>query len=154
MAAEELQLVRLQAQFYRDGFSKIVMALVLIGITIFCLACLSVYLYVTKPSPVYFTTDNEWRVLPPIPLDQPYQSNPDLLQWASEALPAAFSYDFLNYQAQLKDVTQYFTQRGFQNLLGQLKNYDADYNFLQNAKITENPNERACAGTTANPFTA
>ena len=138
MAEEELQLVRLRQEFYRDSFLKVLISIGLVLTTIAVVASLSVYLFITKPSPVFFSTDNEWRILPPVSVDQPYLSNPDLLQWVGQALPAAFTYDFLNYNSQQQEVTQYFTSKGWQNLLGQLNNYHIDANSLQKAKMFVN----------------
>jgi intracellular multiplication protein IcmL len=135
MAEEELQIVRLKTEFYKDGFSRVLLALLLILSAIAALIALSVYLFITKPDPVYFATDNEFRVLAPVPLDKPYLSDADLLQWVSTAFPNAFSYNFISYQAELKAATQDFTSKGWQNLLGQLTNYHADFAYLQNAKM-------------------
>lgn len=138
MAEEELQVVRLKREFYRDGFTKILLAIALVLLTMGVLASLSVYLFVTKPDPVYFATDNEWRILPPVPVDRAYLSNPELLQWVGKALPASFTYDFLNYKSQQQEVTEFFTSKGWQNLLGQLKNYHVDEDTLQKSKMFVN----------------
>ena len=66
MAGEELQVVRLRDDFYRDGFYKVLFALATIIIAILSMVALSVYIYVTKPAPVNFSADNEWRILPPV----------------------------------------------------------------------------------------
>lgn len=138
MAEEELRVVRLQAEFYRDGFLKVLIALMLVLIAIGSLIALSLYLYFTKPAPVYFSTDNEMRVVAPVPLDQPYLSDADLLQWVGRALPTSFTYDFLNYQHEQQDVVQYFTPKGLQNLVGQLNNYHLDFNSLRAGKLFVN----------------
>lgn len=138
MAEEELQIVRLRTQFYRDGFSKVLIAMFLVIAAIITLIAISIYLHLTKPDPVSFATDSEFRILAPVPLDKPYLSNADLLQWVSEALPASFTYDFLNYNSEQQMLTQYYTSKGWQSLLGQLNNYHADFNSLQNAKMFVN----------------
>jgi hypothetical protein len=134
MAGEDLQIVRLRTDFYRDGFSKMLIAIAIIVIAVIMLCALSVYLFVSKPDPVYFATDNDFRVVAPVPLNVPYISDPDLYQWVSVAIPAAFTYDFLNYNVEQQEVTQYFTTNGWQNLLGHLSNFHVDFNALQNTK--------------------
>lgn len=138
MAEEELQIVRLRTEFYRDGFVKVLIAIVMVLAAIASLVALSLYLYLSKPSPEYFSTDNEWRVVAPVPLDQPYLTDAALLQWVGQALPAAFTYDFLSYQSEQQNVTEYFTSKGWQNLLGQLDRFHLDFASLQKARMFAN----------------
>ncbi len=134
MAEEELQVIRLKTDFYQDGFSKIFVAIALVITTIIGLAALALYLFFSKPAPIYFATDQDYRVLPPVPVEQPYLNDSDLFQWVSRAIPAAFTYDFLNYDNERRIVSQYFTPNGWSNLNGQLNNYHADFNSLQNLR--------------------
>lgn len=134
MAGEELQVVRLRDDFYRDGFYKVIIALAAIVAAIVFLLTISIYLYVTKPPPVSFTTDNEWRVLQPVPLDQVYLSTPDLIQWVSEALPGVFTYDFIHYTERLKDAGQYFTANGWKKFIDQVNVY-ANYKKVLDSKL-------------------
>src|SRR5688572_30035886 len=92
--------IQLKNDFYRDGFYKVLLALGLILIAIFLLVALSLYLHFSKPEPVDFSVGTEFRVLQPVPTDQPYLSTADLLQWVSQTLPKVFSYDFVSYSAQ------------------------------------------------------
>jgi intracellular multiplication protein IcmL len=133
MAGEELEIIRLRDDFYRDGFRKIVLILCIIGLSIFFLIATSFFLYAEKPAPIEFATDNEWRVLPPIPIDQPYLQAADLLQWVSNVLPSLFTYNFLNYSARYQNNAQYFTANGWKKTQD-LLNIFVDYNTIQNSK--------------------
>ena len=145
MAEEELYVVRLSTEFYRDGFLKVLTAIVMVLIAIAALVALSIYLFITKPAPIYFSTDKEWRIVAPVSVDQQYLSDADVLQWVARALPAAFTYDFLTYQTEQQNVIEYFTTKGWQNLLGQLNNRHMDYNAMKagrrfvNAQLTTAP---------------
>lgn len=134
MAGEELQVVRLRDDFYRDGFYKVLLAVATIIVAIVLLIIVSLYLLGSKPKPVYFSTDNEWRVLAPVPVEQQYLKNPDLAQWVTNVLPQAFTYDFISYTKQLKNLGQYFTANGWQIFLNQLNIY-ANYNGIQTQKL-------------------
>ena len=138
MAENELYLVRLKTEFYRDGFTTILISIVFILVAIASLVAFSLYLFLSKPKPVYFSTDQEWRILAPVPLNKPYLQESDLLQWVSQALPIAFTYDFLHSSEEQKNVAVYFTPKGWQNLLGQLNNYHIDEDALQADKIFVN----------------
>lgn len=134
MAGEEAQVVRLKDDFYRDGFYKVIFSLLAISIAIVFLVVLSLYVHFTKPEPVNFVADNEWRILPPVPLNQPYLSTADLTQWVSEVLPTAFTFDFVNYSKYLKNAAQYFTENGWNKFLEQVNVY-ANFNTVQNSKL-------------------
>ena len=136
MAAEEID-VALRDDFYRDGFGKILISLASVSVAIILLIAASVYLYLTKPVPVTFLVDKEWRVQKPVALDQPYLLSADLLQWVSNALANSFVYDFDHYDEQLKSASRYFTADGWKVFLNQLNIY-ANYNNVQKNKIFVN----------------
>jgi intracellular multiplication protein IcmL len=134
MANEELQTVCLKDEFYRDGFYRVLFAIGMIALAIGLLIAVSAYLYLSKPKPVVFSVDNDRRVLAPVPVDQPYLAIPDLTQWVSRVIPTVFTYDFINYTDQLKDVAQYFTPTGWKKFLDILNAY-VNYNNVKNTKL-------------------
>jgi len=123
MATVEQDVVRLKSHFYSDGYRKIIVCLGLIVAAIVILVSCCVYLYVTKPPPVYFPTDKEWRILPPVPVESPYLITADLLQWVGNVMMVVFYYDFVNYQDQLQQNRAYFTDKGWLAFQGMLNNY-------------------------------
>lgn len=137
MTNEELQVVRLRNDFYSDGLYKVLIAGGMIIAAIGLLIAISVYLFTEKPHPVTFAADNDWRILAPVPLDKPYLETPDLIQWVSNAIPAMFSYDFINYDAQLKSMNQYFTSDGWKKFLDLVGNY-ANHDNIFNQKLFVN----------------
>jgi intracellular multiplication protein IcmL len=135
--AETEHVVVLRDDFYRDHFGKVLFIIASVCIAIVLLIAASIYLHLNKPEPVSFAVLDEWRVQPPIPLDQPYLATPDLLQWVSDALPKAFNYDFNHYNGQLQQASQYFTKDGWKIFLNQLNIY-VNYNNVQNDKMFVN----------------
>lgn len=113
MAEEALQVIRLRNDFLRDGFKKIMISLIVVVTAIVLLIGTSIYLYVSKPLPVYFKTDNEWRTLLPVPEKLAYLNTFSLLQWVSNTFQNVFKYDFLNYKNQLQANREYFTENGW-----------------------------------------
>jgi intracellular multiplication protein IcmL len=97
----------------------------------------SFYLHLNKPAPITFPVNDNWRVLPDVPVDQSYRSVPELIQWVSEVLPNVFVYDFLNYNDQLKAANHYFTSDGWSVFLNQLNIY-VNYNTVQDGKMFVN----------------
>lgn len=126
MVGEELQVVQLKNDFYRDGFRKISFSLGLISSACLLLMAAMVYLYLSKPLPVYFATDNEWRTVAPVPVTEgDYPSEADLKQWLSNALQSIFKYSFINYDNALKINHTYFTDNGWQVYQGLVNQFTA-----------------------------
>lgn len=128
MVGEELQTIQLKNDFYRDGFRTILIFVGIITAAIVFLVATSIYLYVSKPPPVYFLTDNQWRTKPPVPVtDGTYPDAALLRQWLSNVVQSVLNFSFLNYDDTLKNSRQYFTDNGwqsFQNFLGQYATKD------------------------------
>lgn len=123
MAAEEFEIVRLRHEFYRDGFYKVCIALLMMIGAIALLVAVSFSLYLEKPAPVTFDTDADWRVFPPVPVNVPYVSSADLLLWVSTILPLSFGFDFVGYDGELESLSQYYTQDGYKKLTDILDTY-------------------------------
>ena len=137
MALDALQVIRLRNDFYRDGFHKILLGLGMILLAIILLVAMSLYLFLGKGGGVDVACDNEWRIVPPVPLNQPYLKTADLIQWVSTVLPTVFTYDFINYKDQLNANTPNFTGTGWSKLLEVLNNYEV-YNAVTQAKLFVN----------------
>lgn len=139
VAGDELDVVRLRNDFYRDGINKIFIALSIVTATIVLLLAMSFYLHTQKPRPVTFHTDSDGRVYPPIPIDRPFIKEADLVQWLNNVVSKSFSFDFVNYKTQVENLRQYYTENGYTKLLGVLNSY-ANPNQVQNAKLFINAN--------------
>lgn len=135
--ADELQVIELRDTFYRDSFGKLVLVLIGLAILICMMAALSIYLYLNQPKPVSFHVSDEFRVLPPVPLDQPYLSEPDVLQWTTDAITNSLVYDYQHYNDELQSAQQYFTPAGWKMFANQLNTY-ANYNTVQINKLFVN----------------
>lgn len=134
MAGEELEIVRLSNDFFRDGFYKVFILLTMLLSAVFLLLGGSLYLVFSKPAPVGFYTDADLRAFPPVPVSEPYVKQADLIQWVSQILPQSFTFEFVNYDDELKSLQQYFTPRGWAALLAQIAIY-ANANTVQESKL-------------------
>lgn len=137
MAEEEFIKVELHDAFYRDSISKIVITILGFVTSIVLLIGVCVFLYMNQPPPVVFPVSQEWRVQPPVPLDQRYKQTPELLQWVANAILGSWVYDYINYNDQLNEAKQYFTADGWQKFLNQLNIY-ANYNKVQSNRLFVN----------------
>ena len=137
MTEEGVHVVRLEDNYYYDSFGKVIVVIGCLCLSIIFLGAISLYIFLNKPEPVTFRVAEEWRVQAPVPIQQPYLTNPEVLQWVSEVVPRLFNLDFISINSQLADDKQYFTVNGYQIFLNQLNNY-ADKKMVQAYKIFVN----------------
>lgn len=137
MAEEELVVVKIRDDYYRDCFDKVVLVLGSLLVIMGLLAAIILYNLFNKPLPTTFRVSSEMRVLAPVPLENPYISNVDLLQWVSEVLPSIFNLDFLHWDDQVAVSQQYFSASAYQIFLNQLANY-ASKEMLESGKMFSN----------------
>ena len=121
--------------FYRDKFARVIVIITAALLVLTLIVLTSISLYLTKPAPIVFLVDNEWRVQAPVPLDQAYLPLPDMLQWVSRVTPNTFNIDFLDFDNELKDNTKYFTNNGWTVFLNQLNNYVDKQTLIQNKQF-------------------
>ncbi len=121
MTQSAIEAVITRNLFYRRlhyyALAVLLIAIIVIGIMI------SVLFYITRNSthPLYFATDNVGRLIKIVPVSQPNMSDDDVIAWVIEAVQAAYSYDYVNYRAQLQSAQKYFTEYGWNNYMAALK---------------------------------
>jgi len=70
---------------------------------------------------LYFPADKAGRLIRVIPLDQPNMSSQEVAAWVVTAIEAAYSYDYVNYHAQLQNAQKYFTDYGWTSYMHALE---------------------------------
>ncbi len=121
MAFDALEEVKHRNEFYRDGYRKIIVALMLALLIIVGLVGVLFGVLTTRPTPTYFAATDTGRIIPLVPLNQPNLSDQALLQWASDAVISIYSYNFVNYQKVFQNNKQYFTDAGWTAFLSSVK---------------------------------
>lgn len=117
-----LELVRFRNFFYRDGYRKSMTVLLMsMGLNI-ALLVLVVVQFFTKPAPVYFATQSNGSLIEIQPLNVPMVDQEMLVNWATRAAVASYSFNFVDWQNDLQDVQKYYTATGFKNYTEALKN--------------------------------
>lgn len=123
-----LKMVALRNEFYRDSYRTVLFILLLSVVLLVGLGGLLFYIVTHPPKPVYFATSIDGRITPLQPLDRPNQSKAALLQWANQAAIAAYTFNFVNYRAELQAASAFFTPNGwngFQQALNATNNLKA-----------------------------
>ncbi|MGE3318815.1 MAG: type IVB secretion system apparatus protein IcmL/DotI [Candidatus Berkiella sp.] len=116
-----LELIVLRNNFYRDNYRR----LMLVCLGLICLTGGLIYwgLYerTHQPLPQYFATTYDGKLIPIIPLSEPGLTPNSLLQWATDAAQACYTFNFVNFRKALQDIRIYFTKSGYQYFLKALK---------------------------------
>lgn len=121
MAEEALTAVTLRNNFYRDGQRKMMLILMISALTNIILAAMLIFVIRHPPMPKYFATSINGRITPLFALNEPNQSDSAVLQWANQAAIAAFTYNFVNYRAELQASSGFFTAEGWTQFLNALQ---------------------------------
>lgn len=110
---DALEMVIARNMFYRRMHFLVLgafaISLVVMGTLIFTIY----YLNRNPPKPYYFAADNVGRLLQIIPVNTPNMTVDEVKQWTVKAVQAAFTYDYVNYGAQLQSAQKYFTNTGW-----------------------------------------
>lgn len=139
-----LELVVYRNNFYRDNYRRLMVVCLALLVLIGCVVYWAFYERTHKPAPEYFATTYDGKLIALIPLNQPNMEDNALLQWATEAAVASYTFNFVNYRKALQDIRIYFTQNGYQyyiKALTESNNLDAIINkkFVASAAPTGAP---------------
>jgi len=93
-------------------FLNIIVILMLVGIL--------GYLLKNPAKPLYFSADSVSRLIQIVPVNVPNMSNEDVVAWTVNAVQSAYSYDYINYRAELQRAQKYFTNYGWSKYMSAL----------------------------------
>jgi intracellular multiplication protein IcmL len=119
-----LKNVLLRNAFYRDGYKRVLFAVLLILFFDIALAFAIFYKYIHPPEPQYFATTPAGKIIHYHPLTDPVLSDQEILQWVSVAVRRMYELDFLHWRDQLQRIQNYFTPKGWQDWSAALKSSD------------------------------
>lgn len=139
-----LDAVMMRNQFYRDGYTRLVAAVIAMAVINLALLGLVIYRVANPPQPQYFATTADGRVILEHPLTDPSLSDDAVLQWTANSVHKAFSLDFVHWREQLQDASVNFTQSGWNYFSETLKKSDnlktlVDLKMVANADVTGAP---------------
>lgn len=106
--------------FYQRKFHLVVGVFALSIVVIVILFSMLIYLKKHPPRPVYFVADSLGRLIRDVPVQEPVMSNEDVAIWVQHAVEAAYSYDYVNYRAQLQSAQKYFSDYGWRKYMAGL----------------------------------
>lgn len=108
-----LEQVKLRNDFYKDGFRKVILAL-LGSVLLNIILVVALLMHGQKePEKFFFATTGDGQLIPLYPTVMPVVTTATVINWASMNVPNIYSLDFIHYRAQLNTVQQYFTPGGW-----------------------------------------
>lgn len=143
-AESALGAVMLRNAFYRDSYKKALISLIAVILLDIILVAGVAYKILNPPSPQYFPTTADGRMVPVIPLSNPAVSNSYVEQWAADAVRRSFSLDFMHWRSQLSDAEANYTPQGWKWFVDSLKasnnlNTLRDKKMVSTARVTGAP---------------
>lgn len=153
MAQQGLKLVMLRNAFYRDSYRHVIIALLMVlGINCI-LGFMIFYKWTHPPAPQYFATTADGRIIMLHQLTDPVVPDDFVVQWATNAVRASFSLDYIHWREQLQRASNNFTSAGWKYFLASLKSSNnlktlTTLKMVSNATVTAAPQvaEKAIVG--------
>lgn len=113
---------KLQTEFYRDRFHRLVqMALINAVIISALIITIIFYMFQTRPDNRFFATTVDGRILQLTALDHQSLTDSALFAWLVEASMDTMSFGFHDFQRRLQSSTQYFTREGWESFASMLQ---------------------------------
>lgn len=72
-------------------------------------------LWLKPPQYGYILIEEDGKVLPQVPLDQPNHNDQYVIDWAVDAITRLYSIDYINYRVQLQEARHNLTTVGWKN---------------------------------------
>lgn len=99
--------------FYRDHYHRVIMILMIVFLcSVGCVAFL-LYQFVHRPIPDFIAETPDQQRMRLTPYIKPNLLPDTIIRWASKAAVLAYTFDFVNYNAQVNAVRPYFTNAGW-----------------------------------------
>jgi intracellular multiplication protein IcmL len=121
MASNALQMVMERNEFYRTNYRWVIGGLFLAVVMILALLGVIFYQVTHPPTPQYFATTDDGKILPILPLNMPNMSDEDILLWGNNAAIAAYTYNYVNYRRELQAAAEFFTPDGWRKFVRALQ---------------------------------
>jgi len=112
-----LEQIKFRNDFYRDNFRRMVTICLLSLIANMVLVVSLLFSVKSHQKTVYFASSNTGSLINIKPLSSPILSSTAVKSWVSQALPALFDIDFVNYHRNMDNSRKYFTDTGWQSFL-------------------------------------
>lgn len=74
-----------------------------------------IFLGSKEPQYRYFFMGSDGRLIEEVPLDRPFQSDDDIIQYVANTVAKTYTFDFVNFRNQFMEVRENYTNEGWAN---------------------------------------
>jgi intracellular multiplication protein IcmL len=100
--------------FYRDGYRLLLRLSIIQGIVIVVLAVGIISLFLSiENKRVYFATTSDGRIINIVPLNDPYRTSAEVVEFAARTAHNVMSFDYRDYRDNLQRASSDFTTTGW-----------------------------------------
>lgn len=114
-APQKRYLAMLRADFYYDRYYPLLIFCLILMTMVGILVLGGLEERRIQPTPEFFPTTPDGKLVAPTPLSQPGMSTPALLEWAVESIITSYTFNFVDYEKVISDASIYYTQAGYQD---------------------------------------
>lgn len=120
MLRERVEKLIVKDQPHVDHSQKFIYILMIAMIIVLMMVSFVLYQVLKRPLPSFRAVNANKQVMILSPYDEPNLRPSTVLQWASKAAVAAYTFDFVNYAKETEAAHQYFTSAGWSAYQGSI----------------------------------
>lgn len=113
MATARLKSLTEQSNFYRDYYQTLIIVLIVAIFLMLGMVGVVLYQIFHRPLPQFIAIAQDGKKLELTSFNEPNLLPSTLLKWASKAAVASYTFDFVNYAAQVLNARPYYTLAGW-----------------------------------------
>ncbi len=95
---------------WRKGFNRIVIILGVLAVAAVLAVAMAFWAVTSKPEPRYFAAREDGGILPIVAVKEPFLTDNQVNNFATEAITRAMTMNFANWRQDLNDASTYFTR--------------------------------------------
>ena len=95
---------------WKKGFNRIVIILGILTVAVVLAVGMAFWAVTSKPEPRYFAAREDGGILPIVAVKEPFLTDNQITNFATEAITRAMTLNFANWRQDLSDASTYFTR--------------------------------------------
>ena len=108
--------------FYRDGYRLLLrLSLIQSGVILLLIASIVSLFLSLENKRIYFATTSDGRIIQIVPLNEPYRSQAEVIEFAARTARNVMRFGYHDYRERLQQVSSDFTTTGWESFSKALK---------------------------------
>src|SRR3990167_10075941 len=110
-----------QNSFYSRYYHHVLITIIVLIILLMCALGVVLYQLFNRPLPLFYAVEANGSKMELTAYQEPNLQPDTIIRFATKAATAAYTFDFVNYIAQVNAVEQYFTSSGFEDYVASIR---------------------------------